>query len=169
MSSYKIEEGFCATFFEHSKQTGKSFKVCATDGPKQANLPKQWNDKISSMEVVDDGDETPSGPSAKITLTGASMNKPYSRGSYKADWALQGGSKTAITAHGIGNWWKASFKGGERLVNTVRVKNRHDCCGTRIAGTKVTISGQFCATLPSAGNGVWIEVKCVRPLMGKEI
>jgi hypothetical protein len=25
------------------------------------------------------------------------MNKPYSASSYKADWALKGGSKTAIT------------------------------------------------------------------------
>jgi len=55
------------------------------------------------------------------------------------------------------------------LIEKVRVKNRHDCCGGRIAGTKVTISGQFCATLPSAGNGAWIDVKCEKPLMGTEI
>ena len=98
------------------------------------------------------------------------MNKPYSASSYKADWALNpSGTKTSIAAIGVGNWWKASFKGGEQLIERVRVKNRHDCCGKRIAGTRVTISGQFCATLPSAGNGAWIEVKCVKPLVGKEI
>ena len=112
---------------------------------------------------------TPSGKSSKITLKNPSMNKPYSAGSYKADWALQGGSKTSIAARGVGNWWKAEFEGGARLVERVRVKNRHDCCGGRIAGTKVTISGQFCATLPSAGNGAWIDVKCAKPLRGTEI
>jgi hypothetical protein len=112
---------------------------------------------------------TPSGASSKITLKNPSMNRPYSAGSYKADWALQGGIKTSIVAKGVGNWWKASFEGGARLVDRVRVKNRHDCCGGRIAGTKVTISGQFCATLPSAGNGAWIDVKCAKPLRGTEI
>jgi hypothetical protein len=112
---------------------------------------------------------TPSGASSKITLKNPSMNKPYSAGSYKADWALSGGSKTSIAAKGVGNWWKAYFDDGARLVERVRVKNRHDCCGGRIAGTKVTISGQFCATLPSAGNGAWIDVKCAKPLRGTEI
>jgi hypothetical protein len=112
---------------------------------------------------------TPSGASSKITLKNASMNRPYSTGSFKADWALSGGSRTSITAKGVGNWWKAQFEGGSRLVERVRVKNRHDCCGGRIAGTKVTISGQFCATLPSAGNGAWIDVKCAKPLRGTEI
>jgi hypothetical protein len=50
---------------------------------------------------------TPSGASTKITLKNASMNRPYSAGSYKADWALQGGSKTSIAAKGVGNYWKA--------------------------------------------------------------
>jgi hypothetical protein len=69
------------------------------------------------------------------------MNKPYSKGAYKADWALQNGTKTAITARGQGNWWNAKFAEGDQIVERVRIKNRHDCCGVRIAGTKVTISG----------------------------
>jgi hypothetical protein len=41
------------------------------------------------------------------------MNKPYSGSSYKAEWALEPGAKrTAIAAKGVGNYWKASFKGG---------------------------------------------------------
>jgi hypothetical protein len=40
------------------------------------------------MEVVDDGEEIPEDEPTKITLTSASMNKPYSRGSYHASWAL---------------------------------------------------------------------------------
>jgi hypothetical protein len=83
----------------------------------------------------------PSGQSSKISVENPSMNKPYSSGSYKAEWALEGGKRTAITARGVGNWWKASFVGGSALIERVRVKNRHDCCGNRIAGTKVTIGG----------------------------
>jgi hypothetical protein len=34
------------------------------------------------------------------------MNKPYSNGNFKADFPLKyGGSKTAIAAIGLGNWW----------------------------------------------------------------
>jgi hypothetical protein len=61
-------------------------------------------------EVEEDNEETednkPQGKLEKITLENASMNKPYSNGSYKADWAIKyGGSKTAIAAIGAGNWW----------------------------------------------------------------
>jgi hypothetical protein len=59
---------------------------------------------------------TPSGPTKKIELSNAYLNKPYSASSYKAEWALQGGSKTAIAAIGAGNYWNAKFVGGARLV-----------------------------------------------------
>jgi ribosomal protein L44E len=65
------------------------------------------------------------------------MNKPYSASSYKAEYALEAGAKrTAIAARGVGNWWKASFNGGESVVERVRIRNRHDCCGNRLTGTK---------------------------------
>jgi len=80
-----------------------------------------------------------SGKSSKIDLEKPSMNRPYAPRHYTADWALKG--KTSITKRGPGNWWKASFEGGEQLVERVRVRNRVDCCGDRIRGTKVTISG----------------------------
>jgi hypothetical protein len=100
------------------------------------------------------------------------MNKPYSRGNYHADFAIKyGGSRTAITAKGVGNWWKASFKGGDQLIERVRVKNRHDCCADRLAFTKITIDGEVCGTIPNKGlsNGAWVEVKCAKPLVGGEI
>jgi hypothetical protein len=90
---------------------------------------------------------------SEIKLENPSMNRPYSTGSYKADWALQGGSKTSITAKGVGNWWKASFVGGDALIDRVRVKNRHDCCGNRIAGVKVEVDGKLCGTIPGGSNG----------------
>jgi len=110
------------------------------------------------------------GPATKINLENPSLNKPYSTGAYKADWAIKyNGAKTAIAARGVGNFWKASFVGGESVVEKVRVKNRHDCCGNRIAGTKVTVDGELCGTISGGSNGQWIEVKCSSPLVGKEI
>jgi len=55
------------------------------------------------------------------------------------------------------------------LVEKVRVKNRHDCCGERLTGTKITIGGQFCGTIPATGQGKFVEVKCAKPLFGGEI
>jgi len=110
-----------------------------------------------------------SGTGTKIGLENPSMNKVYSTSSYKASWALEGGKRTAIAARGVGNWWKASFIGGDRMIDRVRVKNRHDCCGERLTGTKITIDGQFCGTIPKTGNGQWAEVKCKSKLVGREI
>jgi hypothetical protein len=112
----------------------------------------------------------PSGQPTKITLKNAFMNKPYSTGSYKADWALRpGATHTAITTNVVGAFWKAEFTGGSQMIEKVRIRNRHDCCGNRIAGTKVTISGQLCGTLPSLGNGAWYTLTCSKPLVGTEI
>jgi hypothetical protein len=85
--------------------------------------------------------DRPSGPTSKISLENAKMNKPYDRRSYKAEWALEGGKRTAITTRGVYTWWQASFVGGPRLVDSVRIMNRKDCCGDRIVGTRVTIGG----------------------------
>jgi hypothetical protein len=87
--------------------------------------------EAGTEEVEEEGEEiSVEGPATKLTLTNASMNKPYSASSYKAEWALEAGAKrTAIAAIGVGNWWKASFGDGESVVEKVRIRNRHDCCG----------------------------------------
>jgi hypothetical protein len=99
------------------------------------------------------------------------MNKPYSKSSYGAEWALTPkGTKTAITQNGVGMWWKASFKDGKYLVAGVMVKNRVDCCGERLTRTLVTVGGQECGKLPaSTATGKWYNVKCAKPLVGGEI
>jgi hypothetical protein len=98
------------------------------------------------------------------------MNKPYSKGNFHASFALMGGAKTSIAARGVGNWWKATFLAGESIIERVRVKNRHDCCGDRLVGTKVTVDGEECGMITSnPGNGKYFEVKCKEPLVGKEI
>jgi hypothetical protein len=67
-------------------------------------------------------------------------------------------------------WWKASFVGGGALIERVRVKNRHDCCGERLAGTRITIGGQECGKIQNGTKtNQWYEVRCARPLAGGEI
>jgi len=128
----------------------------------EGEVEEEGGDETEEIEV--------SGPATKLTLEKPSMNRPYSNSNYKADFALMGGSKTTITKRGVGNWWKASFVGGDAVVEKVRVKNRHDCCGARIVGTKVTVGGQECGIITSnPGDGKYIEVKCKEPLIGGDI
>jgi len=96
------------------------------------------------------------------------MGSTYSA-AYGANNALSfNGSRTSITKRGAGQWWKATIS-GKFLVEKVRIKNRHDCCGNRLTGTKVTIGGQLCGTIPKTGNGQWAEVRCSKPLSGGDV
>jgi len=55
-----------------------------------------------------------------------------------------------------------------QLINKVKIKNRADCCGDRLAKTKVFIDNQYCGSLPDkTANNKWFEVKCAKPLRGK--
>lgn len=50
------------------------------------------------------------------------------------------------------------------MVTSVKIKNRHDCCGDRIEGTQVTISGKKCGEpLPKLANGASYTVNCNVP------
>jgi hypothetical protein len=57
------------------------------------------------------------------------------------------------------------------LIERVRVKNRHDCCGERLNGTKITVDGQDCGTITAGkgSNGKMFDVKCSKPIFGKTI
>jgi hypothetical protein len=66
-------------------------------------------------------------------------------------------------------WWKAQF-GRNYWVDKVRIKNRHNCCGGRLAGTEVFIGGKSCGKVEAGTqNGKWYTVKCQEDLRGKEI
>ena len=56
------------------------------------------------------------------------------------------------------------------MVTMVKIKNRSDCCGERLAKTLVKIGGQQCGKTPSnTKTGQWIVVKCKTPLKGLDI
>jgi hypothetical protein len=52
----------------------------------------------------------------------------------------------------------------------VRILNRRDCCGGRLAGTKVFVDEQLCGQVQGGTrNGQWYTVKCSKPLFGQKI
>ena len=57
-------------------------------------------------------------------------------------------------------WWKADF-GGDYRIAMVKVLNRKDCCGGRLAGTKVFIGNTQCGVIENGTkNGQWYQVRC---------
>lgn len=83
----------------------------------------------------------------KAQLHNASQNENYSRNNYQASNALKNDNSFTHTKNKVGQWWKASFKGGEQWVWKVRVQNRVDCCGSRLRGVKISIGGQECGII----------------------
>jgi hypothetical protein len=70
---------------------------------------------------------------------------------------------------GVGRWWRASF-GQNYWIDRVRIRNRRDCCGQRLAGTEVRIGGEVCGKVEAGtSNGKWYEVKCQNDLKGDRI
>jgi hypothetical protein len=55
----------------------------------------------------------------------------------------------AHTKWGRNHWWKARFEKGARVVESVKITNRRDCCGDRLKYTKVYIGDKLCGTLPA--------------------
>jgi hypothetical protein len=55
-------------------------------------------------------------------------------------------------------------------IGKVRVLNRRDCCGNRLARTIVTVDGKECGRVQTGTkNGQWYDVTCKSPLFGKTI
>jgi hypothetical protein len=56
------------------------------------------------------------------------------------------------------------------MVDRVKILNRRDCCGERLAGTKVFIGHKFCGSVAGGTrNGQWYEVKCSGPTWGGKV
>jgi hypothetical protein len=66
-------------------------------------------------------------------------------------------------------WWRASF-GQSYWVDRVRIRNRRDCCGGRLAGAEVLIGGTKCGSVePGTKNGQWYTVRCQTDIRGDRI
>lgn len=107
---------------------------------------------------------------AKATLHSASQSTNYSSSNYLAGNALKNDNSFTHTKAGAGQWWKASFKGGEQWVWKVRLQNRVDCCGDRLKGAKISIGGTLCGQINQpTQNGQWYEVQCQQPIRGDKV
>jgi hypothetical protein len=80
----------------------------------------------------------------------------------EAAQAIDGDVNTmSHTLMGRGHWWKAEFTEGYKNVSEVRITNRADCCGDRLSGTEVWISGQKCGQITgTTTNGTVYTVAC---------
>ena len=66
-------------------------------------------------------------------------------------------------------FWKVGFK-GDFSVDRVRILNRRDCCGNRLAGTKVFIGNTYCGVIQQGTqNGKWYEAKCNVRVTGNQV
>jgi hypothetical protein len=80
-----------------------------------------------------------------------------------ADKALDDDANTfAHTEMGRGHWWMAAFTNGKASVSEVRITNRADCCGDRLAGTEVWVGDRKCGVVPNGTtNGTVYTVQCM--------
>jgi hypothetical protein len=93
----------------------------------------------------------------------------YGNNAYPASNAWSNGSKFTHTNAGVDQWWEVRFNRGY-WIDRVRVRNRSDCCGGRLAGTKVMVDNQLCGQVPGGTkNGQWYTVKCSEPMYGGKI
>lgn len=112
---------------------------------------------INSSKNTDKGVEV----NTKIQLTKCSQASPYGNNSYPCTNAFNtSGTKFTHTNRGVGMWWKAQF-GQAYWIDRVRIRNRKDCCGSRLAGTEVFIGDEKCGKVEAGTkNGGWYTVKC---------
>jgi hypothetical protein len=108
------------------------------------------------------GEESSGVPAnTKLTITACEQASPYSNNAYPCANAFHpSGTKFSLTNRGVGMWWRANF-GKNYWVDRVRIKNRHNCCGDRLAGTMVLIGGKECGKVEAGTTkGKWYTVKC---------
>jgi len=110
-------------------------------------------------------------PNTKITVGKCSQGpSSYGNNSYPCTNAfVKNGSKFTHTNRGVGMFWKAQFI-HEFWVDRVRIRNRRDCCGARLAGTEVFIGNESCGKVEAGTrNGQWYTVKCQTDLKGSSV
>lgn len=99
-----------------------------------------------------------------IGFSGCMQSGDYSK-AYLCKNGYDGNPKTSqITPMGVGQAWTGFFK-GPSTVYQVRVLNRGDCCGERLAGTEVFIGTQKCGKITGTpATGKWYTVTCPNPM-----
>jgi hypothetical protein len=99
----------------------------------------------------------------------AKQSTNYGNNSYPASNAWSNGPKFTHTNSGVGQWWEVGFD-NEYYIGKVRILNRRDCCGERLAGTKVMVGDQLCGTVQGGTkNGQWYDVTCSKPMKGRSV
>jgi hypothetical protein len=84
-------------------------------------------------------------PNTKVGFNNGSARQStnYGNNGYPATNAWTNGAKFTHTNAGVGQWWEVQMNQGY-WIDRVRVRNRRDCCGGRLAATKVYVDNQLC-------------------------
>jgi poly(beta-D-mannuronate) lyase len=150
----------------------KSKKICGSEKKLvKANMPRRWDNEVSSMKVWKESSVKSVPANTKVTFNRRSVRQStnYGNNSYPASNAWSNGSKFTHTNSGVGQWWEVKFN-DEYLIGKVKILNRRDCCGGRLARTKVFVDNQVCGEVQNGTrNGTWYEVRCAKPLYGRRI
>jgi hypothetical protein len=142
------------------------WEYCDPLGGKDQGSVSKETVTINKSKSTDKGVEV----NTKIQLTKCSQSSPYGNNSYPCTNAFNtSGNKFTHTNRGVGMWWRAQF-GQAYWVDRVRIRNRKDCCGNRLAGTDVFIGTKKCGRVEAGTkNGQWYTVKCQRDIKGDYI
>jgi len=100
----------------------------------------------SSTTTTTSSGEYTTKPGTKLKLQRASQSSPYGNNSFPATNAFGNGRTFTHTNAGVGMWWKAHF-GGKYWISRVKVLNRHNCCGGRLADVKIFIGDEECGQI----------------------
>jgi len=99
--------------------------------------------------------------SSSTTDIGGDANRAVD-GNTNGDWE---GESCIHTAFENNPWWRVDL-GTSRLISSVRVHNRNDCCSERLDGFQVFIgdssncaANSLCTSVPAAGSGA-TDVRC---------
>jgi hypothetical protein len=104
----------------------------------------------------------------EFNVSSAKQSTNYSNSNFLPDFAFKGPTRFTHTKKGVGQWWEVGFN-QPYLVDRVRVKNRHNCCGNRLNRTKVFVGTEECGSVNGGSNGAWYTVKCSKPIFGNKI
>jgi hypothetical protein len=109
----------------------------------------------------------PGGRWYRFTCRDVSQSSPYANNRFPACNAVNGSGRFTHTNKGVNQWWRGRMRHAYRITR-IRIRNRRDCCGQRLARTKVLVDGRECGRMPGrTANGRWYEVRC--NLRGREI
>jgi hypothetical protein len=78
-----------------------------------------------------------------FNMSSVRQSTNYGNNRFPASNGFSNGARFSHTNRGVGQWWEVQFN-QQYYVDRVKILNRRDCCGGRLARTKVFVDNQVC-------------------------